>query len=95
MRKCLVNYYLDPKTNKEMWSCNQGLSLSCHPATSTRCWRHNCPGIKERPVTTNNICNYIKCTNPVRNVTGAKYCSLKCKSKESSRIYRLKMKAKK
>lgn len=92
MRKCLVDYHVDPCTNKRMWSCNQGLTRSTHIATATRCWRYNCPGIHVQEQPTIQECAYLNCTKPVRNVEKAKYCSLKCKSKESSRKYRLKLK---
>ena len=92
MQPCLVTYFYDNKTNRQMWSCNKGLTRSTHPATSERCWRYNCPGINKKCKPEIKICNYIYCQKPVRNAVKAKYCSLKCKSKESSRKYRLKQK---
>jgi hypothetical protein len=92
MRKCLVDYYIDPNTNKRMWSCNQGLTSSTHIATATRCWRHNCPGIRVVQENSPQECGYLNCTKPIRNSPKAKYCSLKCKSRESSRKYRIKIK---
>tara|TARA_B100000902_G_C26754455_1_gene642587 strand:- start:221 stop:463 length:243 start_codon:yes stop_codon:yes gene_type:complete len=73
-----------------MWSCPQGLTGTRHVGTATKCWRYNCPGAK--PLPKEYICTAYECNNLIRNVKGAKYCSLKCKSKESSRIYRLKKK---
>jgi|11_taG_2_1085331.scaffolds.fasta_scaffold00325_21 hypothetical protein len=92
MKKCLVDYYIDSETGKAMWSCNEGLSKSVHPITSERCWRYNCPGIKKQDFLAAKQCNYLNCVNLIRNSKKAKYCSLKCKSKESSRRYRLKSK---
>jgi len=89
MRKCLVELYSDPITKESKYICKKGLNLTKISINSERCWRYKCPGIRKIET---NICNYINCTNTVRNAKGAKYCSLKCKSKESSRLYRLKKK---
>ena len=89
MRKCLVELYIDPSDNKPSYVCNQGLSLTKVSIESDRCWRYKCPGIRKIEL---NSCNYSSCNEPVKNIKGAKYCSLKCKSKESSRLYRLKKK---
>ena len=90
MPKCSVTYYTDPQTNKLRWSCPKGLTRTSHLATTTKCWRYNCPGAK--PLPSQTLCKTFNCNNLIRNIKNAKYCSLKCKSKESSRIYRLKKK---
>jgi hypothetical protein len=92
MRKCLVEYIVDPKTNKQLWSCNKGLSRSVHVATATHCWRYNCPGIHVQEIPKLKECSYLKCTNTLTQSAKTKYCNPKCKSKESSRRYRLKLK---
>lgn len=92
MPKCLVTHYTDPQSGKLKYLCREGLTATSININATRCWRHNCPGLREIPLPTTQICNYINCTKPVRSGLKTKYCSLKCKSKESSRLYRLKKK---
>lgn len=91
MPKCYVDYHYDRDRKAVMWTCKRGLTPSKHIATAERCWRHNCPGIRKIDfnITT---CAHLNCSEPVRERKDAKYCSLKCKSKESSRLYRLKKK---
>ena len=73
-----------------MWACPKGLTGTSSIASSERCWRYNCPGVKQRPQSA--LCGHANCDNSIREIKGAKYCSLKCKSKESSRRYRIKKK---
>jgi hypothetical protein len=89
MHKCLVGLQYDPDTNKPYYICRKGLNITKLSINSERCWRYRCPGIRKIEL---NTCNYLNCNQTVRNTKGAKYCSLKCKSKESSRLYRLKKK---
>ncbi len=89
MRKCLVDIHFDPDTNKPQYVCKNGLSLTKVSINADRCWRYKCPGIRKIEL---DVCSYSSCNETVRNAKGAKYCSLKCKSKESSRLYRLKKK---
>ena len=91
MRKCLVSHYTD-KSGKTMYLCREGLTATKISLCATRCWRHNCPGLRQIPQQTVPTCNSIKCNNLVRAGSKTKYCSLKCKSRESSRLYRLKKK---
>ena len=90
MPKCLVTYYTDSKTNKLMWACPKGLTSTKHTATTTKCWRYDCPGARELPA--NSQCSHDGCSNSIRNVERAKYCSKQCKSRESSRRYRIRKK---
>lgn len=89
MRKCLVELQYDPETNQPHYICKQGLNVTKLSLKSERCWRYRCPGLRKIEV---KNCSHLNCNKTVRNVKGAKYCSLKCKSKESSRLYRLKKK---
>ena len=89
MGKCLVEIYTDPTTSKKHYICKKGLNLTKLSISADKCWRYKCPGIRKINL---NICNHLGCNETVRAVKGAKYCSLKCKSKESSRLYRLKKK---
>ena len=95
MRKCLVSHYTEP-TGELIYVCREGLNATKLSLKATRCWRHNCPGIRQLPQPQplqDEVCNYLNCTNPIRvsqNSRTTKYCSKKCKSRESSRVYRMK-----
>ena len=95
MPKCLVSHYTEP-TGELVYVCREGLSATKLSIKASRCWRHNCPGIRHIPVpqtTPTSVCNYLNCNNPVRvsqNSRNTKYCSKQCKSRESSRVYRMK-----
>jgi hypothetical protein len=90
MPKCLVTHYTDKETNRLMWACPKGLTSTSHIATATKCWRYNCPGIRELPL--NLRCAHEGCDSLANGSEKAKYCSKQCKSKESSRRYRMKKK---
>lgn len=90
MPECHVTYYTDNRTKKLMWSCSKGLTGTRCIASATRCWRYNCPGASKRPL--EDLCLHANCDNSIRAGKGTKYCSLKCKSKESSRRYRIRKK---
>jgi len=98
MPKCLVSHYTEPATGRLVYVCREGLNATKLSIKATRCWRHNCPGIRELPKPvppTTPICNYLNCNKPVRlsqNLRNTKYCSQQCKSRESSRVYRMKKK---
>lgn len=92
MPKCLVTHYTDPRSGDLMYLCRVGLTPTKISLHSERCWRHNCPGLRQIKLPTIPKCNYANCDKPIRPTPRAKYCSLKCKSKESSRLYRMKKK---
>lgn len=92
MPKCLVSHYVDPETGRLQYICRKGLTPSKVSLTADSCWRHNCPGIRHLPKPVLRICNHLNCTAPLKGDKSKKYCSPQCKSKESSRLYRLKKK---
>ena len=92
MPKCLVIHCTDEKSGNLMYLCKRGLSPTKIPLHADRCWRYNCPGLRKLKTPVIPKCNHANCNNPIRSGEKTKYCSLKCKSKESSRLYRLKKK---
>ena len=89
MPKCLVTHYLNPETNKLMYVCHKGLSLTKFSTKVNRCWRYNCPGV--RPLDDGVTCKTPGCES-LKSPGKSLYCSQKCRSRESSRKYRQKKK---
>lgn len=84
---CPVVYFQDPQTKQLKWQCPNRMGLpTIHPATTKRCWRHNCKGIPPPP--SKMFCANVKCSNIKKNHPDALYCSSKCASAERTRRWR-------
>lgn len=89
--KCLVTYFEDPETGKLMWQCPVRMgNKAIQPATSKRCWRHNCKGVN--PPKASMFCQSKGCTKLRKLHKDSKYCSDKCASRERTRRWREKKK---
>ena len=90
--KCSVTYFVDEKTNKLMWQCpnRMGIPTKHDAKTTTRCWRHNCKGIK--PPNPIMFCNAQNCNKIKKNHPDSLYWSDRCSKRERDRRYRLKKK---
>jgi hypothetical protein len=88
-RECLVDYYMSSE-GETRWKCPKSMGTPITgPTTRKYCWMYKCPGVKPLPEMT--LCKTESCKN-LRSSTHTLYCSPKCKSRESSRRYRLKRK---
>lgn len=87
--KCKVQYYLDSNNNLR-WQCPNSMGTPITgPAHREKCWRYNCKGRKE--IDPRLLCKAEGCQK-LRQSPKSLYCNNKCKSRESSRKYRLKKK---
>ena len=88
-QKCPVHYYMD-ENQKLKWKCPKSLGAARTGfASSEKCWMYKCPGRKE--IDPLLICKTKGCTK-LRRTPKSQYCNQKCKSRESSRLHRLRKK---